>query len=293
LSPSAALIPFNSPLESPSENANTVERLIPFFDHRFQRLPLLVAPEFGLLLFAGGGVGRFRRTAGVEHAALGCTAERDALHAVGRRRLAARRAGVEEHVDRPPASGKRFRRHDRGEHRILVVLAHRYNPHVDRMLSHQPWEERVQPFPEPLLLHRGLVAHGAERPRRLALGEGGCHGNERDREDTRQNSAHCDSLLPESAIVDCQHSRTAPAVFPPDRSRRAPLAVAIGTPLACLLCTTCANRLLCLRSTSGVASCKLLGWNVLAMRRSFFASRADLWPSWTFQSSLDAWMLLP
>ena len=57
-SPSAALMPCSSPLDSPSEKAKTVERSMPMTRGlrssmtAFERLPLLVAPELGLLAAA-------------------------------------------------------------------------------------------------------------------------------------------------------------------------------------------------------------------------------------------------
>ena len=91
-------MPLSSPLESPSEKAKTVERSIPIARGLrssmtvVERLPLLVAPELGLLAAprrstAAAFVERTR----LEDAALRGAAERDPLDARrrGRRRAAA------------------------------------------------------------------------------------------------------------------------------------------------------------------------------------------------------------
>ncbi len=51
---------------------------------------------------------------------------------------------VEEDVDGAPARGEGRGRHERREHRVLVVLAHRHHPHVDAVLAHQ---RRTAPCP--------------------------------------------------------------------------------------------------------------------------------------------------
>ena len=65
-SPSAADMPLSSPLDRPSENAKTVDRLMPIVRGLrssitvLSDLPLLVAPELGLLAAADVAGGRLR-----------------------------------------------------------------------------------------------------------------------------------------------------------------------------------------------------------------------------------------
>ena len=140
---------------------------VALLDQRLQRLPLLVAPELGLLAAPDIGCGRLRRAPRLEHAALRRAAERNALHTAGRGRGSGRGARVEEHVDGPPPRGERFRGGDRAEYRVLGVLAHRHDPHVEAVLAHQRRQERVEPLAQPALLHRRELTQRAERTHRL------------------------------------------------------------------------------------------------------------------------------
>ena len=147
-------IPWSSPLESPSENAKTVERSMPIaaglalLDHALERLPLLVAPELRLL--SAAHVCR-RRPAAIAarrtRRPATCRRARCVRCTPARRRPRRRGALVEEDVNRPPARRERLRRGDRGEHRVLVVFAHRHDPEVDAVLAHQGRKERVEPLP--------------------------------------------------------------------------------------------------------------------------------------------------
>ena len=122
VSPSAAVIPFNSPLLSPSEKANTVDRLMPMtrgralLDDGLQHLPLLVSPQLGLRAAAHVRVGRPCRAPGFEHAPLRRAAKRDALDA--RRRRA---------PCRPTRTCRRRRRSSGGARRTSRVPRSRAN----------------------------------------------------------------------------------------------------------------------------------------------------------------------
>ena len=151
LSPSAALMPCSSPLERPSENANTVERSMPItLGLRssmtvLERLPLLIAPELRLLTAPDVAGRRLGRAPRLEDAPLRRAAERDPLDA--------RRGGRSR---RSPRTCRRRRRSCAaaranvsgaviaGNTGILVVLAHRHDPQVDAVLAHQRRKERVQ-----------------------------------------------------------------------------------------------------------------------------------------------------
>ena len=78
---------------------------------------------------------------------------------------------VEEDVDRATPRGEGRRRHERRERRVLVVFAHRDDPHVDAVLPHQAGQDGLQPLLEPRLLHRRLFAQRAEWSR-FRLGRG-------------------------------------------------------------------------------------------------------------------------
>ena len=182
-------MPFSSPLDSPSEKANTVERLMPMTfglrssTHGLERQPLVVAPQFGLLAAADVAGGRRGRAAGVEDPALRGAAQRDAFDAASPRpALPAGGAAVEEDVDRAAPGREGLGRDDGGEDRVLVVLAHRHHPHVDAVVAHQPGQEGVEPLAQPRLLHRRLLAQGAEGPLGRHLG-GGRHRRGHEHED--------------------------------------------------------------------------------------------------------------
>ena len=116
-----------------------------------------------------GPAGGLRRADRRVDAALRRAAQREPLDRLRRTACASRGARIEEDVDRPPPRGERRRRHDRREHRILVVLAHRHDPHPDAVLLHQRGQHGVHPLLEPALLQIGLLAQRAERPIRLDL----------------------------------------------------------------------------------------------------------------------------
>ena len=142
---------------------------VALLDDRFQRQPLLVSPQLGLRPASDVRSRRSHRTARFEDAALRGAAERNPLDALRRGRSAARRALVEEHVDRAAARREGVGRDERREHWIFVVLTHRHDPHVDAVLAHQRRKEGVEPLAEPLLLHRRLIPKRAERMLRRRL----------------------------------------------------------------------------------------------------------------------------
>jgi len=146
-----------------------------------------LAPQLGLTSTDGGGH-RFHRRPRVEDAALRRAAESDAFDTGRGDRRIGRGAFVEEHVDRPPPGKEGLRRGNRREHRILVVLAHRDDPHVDGVLTHQPGKKAVEPLLQPLLLHGGLFAKRAERPlggrKRAGSDLRGGHGRKRKNADS-------------------------------------------------------------------------------------------------------------
>ena len=100
-------------------------------------------------------------------------------------------AAIEEDVDRPPPRREGRRRHDRREHRILVVLAHRHDPHVDPVRAHERRQHEVHPLLQPSLLDLGLLAEGAEGTWRRLRRDG-----ERDESGQQQdaNAAHAYSV---------------------------------------------------------------------------------------------------
>ena len=78
-------------------------------------------------------------------------------------RLAA--AGVEEHQDGAAPRRVIGERRHRREHRVLVVLTSRDDPHVDPLAGHQPGQQRVEPLLDPrrdqlVLLAVRQHAHG-------------------------------------------------------------------------------------------------------------------------------------
>ncbi len=176
-------MPSSSPLERPSEKANTVERLMPIrFGLRSSTTATSAchcsSPHSSAWRPRPDVSGRrLRGAARLEDAALRRATECDPLDARGRRRLTRGRALVEEHVDRAAPRGERLRRRDREEDGILVVLAHRHDPQVDAVLAQEPGQEAVEPLLQPLLLQLRLLAQRAERAldRRLRRR---CHGEE-------------------------------------------------------------------------------------------------------------------
>ena len=138
------VMPSSSPLERPSVNANTRRPVdaddlrLALLDHLLERPATARRPRA-----RPGG-----RAAGRRPPASSTCAPRRRRPATCRRARCARRTAsptgavrggalVEEHVDRPPARGERLGRDDRREHRVLVVLAHRHDPHVDAVLAHE------------------------------------------------------------------------------------------------------------------------------------------------------------
>ena len=161
-------MPFSSPLDRPSENAKTVDRLMPMTfglrssmtvfrichcssPHSSACCPRPTSP-------AAARADRLR----FEHAALRRPAERDAFDARDGRRRSRGRTLVEEDVDRAAPGRKRLGSRDGGEDGVLAVLAHRDDPEIDAMLAHQRRQERVETLLQPLLLHRRLLAQRAE-----------------------------------------------------------------------------------------------------------------------------------
>ena len=110
---------------------------------------------------------------GLEHAALRRPPEREPFDTGRARRRAGDRALVEEDVNRPAARVERVRRGDGPEDRVLVVLAHGDDPHIDAVLAHERRQEGVEPLLQPGLLHRGLFAQRAEWPVRVRQRAGG------------------------------------------------------------------------------------------------------------------------
>ena len=104
----------------------------------------------------GGGIDRVAREHRLVQSALRRPAQRQALDAL-------RRPAVVEDVDGAAPRGEGRRRHERPEHRVLVVLPHRDDPHPDPVLAHQPRQHRIEPVAQPLLLDRRLLAQRAER----------------------------------------------------------------------------------------------------------------------------------
>ena len=131
---------------------------LPGFDDLLEQLPLLGAPELrGAAGHAGGPADRLLAPERLVESTLVAAAQREPLDSlVG--------TPVEEDVDGAPARGERGGRHDRAEHRILVVFPHRHHPHVDAVLPHQGGQHGLQPLRQPGLLGLRLLAEGAERP---------------------------------------------------------------------------------------------------------------------------------
>ena len=172
--PSASVMPSYSPCVMPSAKCQVREALTAIrFGCRSSTAALSTchwssphssAVRSLLRLPAAGASTGLGAADGLVHAALVGAAERDALHALG--------AAIEEHVDRAAARGERGGRDERAEDRVLVVLAHRDDPHVHAVLAHERRQRAVHALLEPALLHHRLFAQRAEGAQRIARGHG-------------------------------------------------------------------------------------------------------------------------
>ena len=100
---------------------------ITVFDQLPEEVPLLVTDEFS------GWLRRRRssRTEGFEYSSLTRASEREALDGPV--------VLTRNHIDGPAPGSKSGRRGNRPEHRVLCVLPHGQDPHIDTVLSHQRW----------------------------------------------------------------------------------------------------------------------------------------------------------
>ena len=148
-------MPSSSPLDRPSEKAKTVERLMPITCGLRSSMTVLStchcsSPQSSACWPRPTAARRpcvERRASNTPPCDVPPSAIRS-THDAARRR-AGRGARVEEHVDRAAPRGERLGRGERGEHRVLVVLAHRHDPHVDAVLAHQRRQEGVEALLQP------------------------------------------------------------------------------------------------------------------------------------------------
>ena len=142
-------MPSSSPADRPSENANTVEPLIammrvPLLDHVFstchcsspQSSACRPRPMCRRPLSSNGGL----KTPPCDVPPSAMRSTQVAAAGFRRPRTCRRRRRSSGAARRTSRGG------DRGEHRILVVFAHRHDPHVDAVLPHEGRQEGVQPL---------------------------------------------------------------------------------------------------------------------------------------------------